>query len=76
MQVSDILRLSADLAAGAITADKIKSTFGDSVLSSVLAVGGGLATGFAANSVINYVEEHTGVLSVVDDVVSDIFDLF
>ena len=50
MNGTEIVKLAADLATGAITADFIKSTYGDGILTSVLAIGTGSIAGLFANT--------------------------
>ena len=76
MNGKDIIKLAADLAAGGITADAIKEQYGEGVLSSVLAIGGGLAAGIATNAALDLLDEHTGIVSDVGSVIDDIGGLF
>lgn len=74
MNGKDIIKLAADLAAGGITADAIKEQYGDGVLSSVLAIGGGLAAGVATNAALDLLDKHTGIVSDIGGAIDDLFD--
>lgn len=74
MNGKDIIKLAADFAAGGITADAIKEQYGDGVLSSVLAIGGGLAAGVATNAALDLLDKHTGIVSDVGGIIDNLFD--
>lgn len=74
MTGKDIIKLAADLAAGGITADAIKEQYGDGVLSSVLAIGGGFAAGVATNAALDLLDKHTGIVSSLGDTIDSLFD--
>jgi uncharacterized membrane protein YeiH len=76
MDGTSIVKLAADLAVGAITADQIKDHFGEGVLSSVLAIGGGAVAGIATQAALSLLDEHTGIVSDVGGLVDDFMDLF
>lgn len=74
MNGKDIIKLAADLAAGGITADAIKEQYGEGVLSSVLAIGGGLAAGVATNLLLDQLDKHIGIVSDLGGAIDDIGD--
>lgn len=74
MNGKDVIKLAADLATGGITANAIKEKYGDGVLSSVLAIGGGLAAGVATNAALDLLDKHTGVVSDVGGIIDDLFN--
>ncbi len=74
MTGKDIIKLAADLAAGGITADAIKEQYGDGVLSSVLAIGGGFAAGVATNAALDLLDKHTGIVSSLGGAIDSLFD--
>ncbi len=76
MDGTSIVKLAADLAVGAITADQIKDHFGEGVLSSVLAIGGGFAAGAATQVALSVLDEYTGIVSGAGGLVDDFMDLF
>lgn len=76
MDGKDIIKLAVDLAAGSITADAIKEEFGEGVLSSVLALGGGLGVGLLTNAALDTIDKHTGIVSDVGSLVDDVVDTF
>lgn len=76
MDGKDIVKLAADFAVGGITADAIKERYGDGVLSSVLALGGGIGAGYLTGKALDVVDEHTGIVSDIGSVIDDVLDLF
>ncbi len=76
MQGKDIVKLAAEFAAGGISADAIRERYGDGIMSSVLAVAGGVGAGYIAGKALDVLDEHTGIVSDVGSVVDDILDLF
>ncbi len=76
MDGKQIIKLAADLAAGGITADAIKEHYGEGVLSSVLAISGGLVAGVAVNTALDVLDSHTGIVSDVGGVVDDVIGTF
>lgn len=80
MQGKTAVELAADLAAGTITQQAIRSVYGDSMLTAVLGIGGGIVAGVAANAALEWLDRETGIVSdlgnVVDDVVGGIFSIF
>jgi hypothetical protein len=76
MNGKDIVKLAAEFAAGGITADAIKDKYGDGVLSSVLAIGGGIGVGILTNSVLDAIDKETGIVSDVGSLIDDVFDIF
>ena len=71
-----VFSLATDLAAGAITQDMIKDELGEGMLNSVLALGGGMLAGVAANSLLNIIDEETGIVSDIGSVVDDVLSIF
>lgn len=75
-----IAELAADLAAGYITQNAIKQQLGGGILASVLGFGGGIAAGIAANYALEALNDETGIVDdigdVLDDVAGSIFSLF
>jgi hypothetical protein len=76
MNGKDIVKLSADLAAGSITADFIKEKYGDTVLSTVLGVGAGIGVGMLTNKALDVLDRETGIVSDVGGLIDDVLDLF
>jgi hypothetical protein len=76
MEGRDIVKLAAEFAAGSISADHIKSVYGEGVLSSVLALSGGALTGIATGALLDLVDRETGIVSDVGSLVDDVLDLF
>jgi hypothetical protein len=72
MQGKDIVKLAADLGAGYITEQAIQAKYGSAILAVVLSV----AAGFAVNSVLDMVDEETGIVSDIGGVVDDILSIF
>lgn len=72
----DVVKLAADLAAGTITQSYIRRNFGDGVLSAVLSIGGGIGVGVLANALLNTLDDETGIVSDLGNVVDDIFNVF
>lgn len=70
------IELAADLSAGLITEDLIKEQLGEGMLSSVLAVGGGLVAGGLASYGLHTIDKHTGIISDLSSVVDDVFSIF
>jgi hypothetical protein len=71
-----IVELAADLAAGAITQQTIRSLYGDSVLTAVLGIGGGVVAGFATNYLLEALDRETGIVSDLGSLVDDVLDIF
>ena len=67
------IMLAADLAAGTITADAIKSQYGDSMLTEVLSIGGGLLAAGATTALLEVIDSQTGIISEVGEVIDDVF---
>lgn len=76
MQGKTIVELAADLAAGAITQHAIRNIYGDSVLTAVLGIGGGIAAGVAAHAALEWLDTETGVVSDVGGLIDDVFSVF
>lgn len=76
MEGKQIVQLAVDLAAGAITADLIKQQFGEGVLSSVLAVAGGAASGLLTNAALDIINNETGIVDDLGSLVDDVFSIF
>lgn len=76
MQGKTAVELAADLAAGAVTQQAIRSIYGDSVLTAVLGIGGGVVAGIAANTALEWLDRETGIVSDLGSVVDDIFSIF
>ena len=76
MDGKNIVKLAVDLAAGSITTDIIREQYGDNVLTTVLAVGAGLGGGAVTNSVLDIIDDHTGIVSDVGNLIDDVFDIF
>lgn len=76
MQGKDIIKLAAEFAAGGISADAISEQYGESVLSSVLAIAGGSIAGAVTGAAIDVLDEYTGIVSGVGSVIDDITDWF
>lgn len=64
----DVARLAAQLAAGIITAETIQQTYGDDVLTQVIAYSLGGIAGAAAGSAYDVVDD------MLDGTLSDLFD--
>ena len=71
-----VVELAADLAAGAITQQAIRNIYGDSMLTAVLGIGGGVVAGLAANAALEWIDKETGIVSDLGSVVDDIFSIF
>lgn len=76
MSGKTVVELASDLAAGAITQQAIRSIYGDSVLTTVLGIGGGVVAGIAANTAMEWLDSETGIVSDLGSVVDDIFSIF
>ena len=76
MDGKDIIKLAVDFAAGGITANAIQEQYGDSVLTTVMAIAGGSLAGLAANSLLDIVDRETGIVSDIGGVVDDVFSIF
>ena len=76
MSGKTVVELASDLAAGAITQQAIRSIYGDSVLTTVLSIGGGVVAGIAANTAMEWLDSETGIVSDLGSVVDDIFSIF
>lgn len=70
------VELAADLSAGLITQQAIKSIYGDTMLSTVLGLGGGLVAGAAMGAALNILDRETGLVSDIGSLVDDIFSIF
>jgi len=71
-----VVELAADLTAGYITTDAIKTELGSGVLNSVLAIAGGSVAGIVASSLLSAVDEETGIVSDLGSLVDDVFSIF
>lgn len=76
MSGKTVVELAADLAAGAITQQAIRNIYGDSMLTAVLGIGGGVVAGVAANAALEWLDRETGIVSDLGSVVDDIFSIF
>lgn len=76
MDGKDIVKLSADLASGAITQQYISEKYGNGVLGLVLGIGSGVVAGIATNVLLDTLDDHTGVVSDVGGLIDDVLDLF
>lgn len=76
MDGKDIIKLAADFAAGDITAKVIEEEYGPGVLSSVLAIAGGVGVGYVTNKALDVLDDHTGIVSDLGGLVDDVLDLF
>lgn len=76
MSGKTVVELAADLAAGAITQQAIRDIYGDSMLTTVLGIGGGVVAGIAANTAMEWLDRETGIVSDLGSVVDDIFSIF
>ena len=76
MSGKTVVKLAADLAAGAITQQAIRNIYGDSMLTAVLGIGGGIVAGVAANAALEWLDKETGIVSDLGSVVDDIFSIF
>ncbi|TFH09124.1 MAG: hypothetical protein E4H14_04995 [Candidatus Thorarchaeota archaeon] len=76
MNGKSIVMLATDLAAGSITADYIREEYGDSVLTSVLAIGAGIGVGALTHAALEVLDEETGLVGDVGDFIDDTIDLF
>lgn len=76
MSGKTVVELAADLAAGAITQQAIRNIYGDSMLTAVLGIGGGIVAGVAANAALEWLDKETGIVSDLGSVVDDIFSIF
>lgn len=76
MQGKTAVELAADLAAGAVTQQAIRSIYGDSMLTAVLGIGGGIVAGVATNYLLEALDRETGIVSGLGDMVSDVFSIF
>ena len=72
----NLVQLAANLAAGTITQDWIKSELGEGVLNSVLAIGGGIIAGSVANELLTALDDETGIMSDLGSLVDDVLDIF
>lgn len=70
------VELAADLAAGLITEKTIKQLYGDTMLSTVLGIGGGIAVGYIADAALKTLDRETGIVSDLGSLVDDVLDLF
>lgn len=77
---TDITKLAAEFAAGAITSTAITTIYGPGVLTAVLGIVGGFAAGSVVGSALDSIDRHTGIVSdvgsLVDDVGSLVGDMF
>lgn len=76
LQGKTVIELAADLVAGYITADAIKTELGDGVLNSVLALAGGSIAGIATSKLLDAIEEETGIVRDLGGLVDDVFSIF
>lgn len=76
MQGKTAVELAADLAAGAVTQQAIRSIYGDSMLTAVLGIGGGIVAGVATNYLLEALDRETEIVSGLGDMVSDVFSIF
>jgi hypothetical protein len=71
-----IVELAAELSVGSISADAIKNHYGDGILSSVLAIGGGSLAGALTGSTLNVIDRETGIVSDIGELIDDVFSIF
>ena len=71
-----VVELAADLAAGLITEKTIKQLYGDTMLTTVLGIGGGIAAGYFADAALKVLDRETGIVSDLGSLVDDVLDLF
>ena len=76
MNGKEIVKLAAEFAAGGITADAIKEKYGDGVMSSVLAIAGGIGAGAITGAALDEIDKYTGIVSDVGSVVDDFLGIF
>ena len=70
------VELAADLAAGLTTEKTIKQLYGDTMLSTVLGIGGGIAAGYFADAALKAIDRETSIVSDLGSLVDDVLDLF
>lgn len=70
-----IVELAADLAAGTITADWVKEQYGDTMLSSLLALTGGVVAGTLTHQALSVIDKETGLVSDLGSLVDDVLGL-
>jgi hypothetical protein len=76
MNGKEIVKLAAEFAAGAVSADYISEQFGDGVLGAVLGIVGGTAVGGLTGSLLDAVDRETGIVSDIGGLVDDVFSIF
>lgn len=76
MQGLNLIKLAADLTAGNITASAIEELYGDNILSVVLQLSGAGVAGVVTNSILDKIEEETGIVSDVGGLIDDVFSIF
>lgn len=76
MDGKNIIQLAAAFSAGAITADYIKEEMGEGVLATVLSLAGGGVSAVATTSILNKVNDHTGIIDDLGGLVDDVLDIF
>lgn len=76
MDGKEIVKLAAEFATGAVTADFISEQYGDGVLGAVLGIVGGTVAGGITGSLLDVVDRETGIVSDIGGLVDDIFSIF
>lgn len=76
MQGLNLIKLAADLSAGNITADAIEELYGDNILSVVLQLSGAAVATAVTNSILDKIDEETGLVSDLGGLVDDVFSIF
>lgn len=76
MDGKEIVKLAAEFATGAVTADYISEQYGDGVLGAVLGIVGGTAVGGITGSLLDAADKETGIVSDVGGLVDDVFSIF
>ena len=76
MTGTDIVKLAASFATGAVTASYIEDQYGEGVLGMVLAIAGGSIAGSVTNTVLDVVDRETGIVSDIGSLVDDVFSIF
>lgn len=76
MDGTDIVKLAASFATGAITASYIEDQYGEGVLGMVLALTGGSIAGVVTDTVLDVVDRETGIVSDIGSLVDDVFSIF
>ena len=70
------VELATDLAAGLTTEKTIKQLYGDTMLSTVLGIGSGIAVGYIADAALKTLDRETSIVSDLGSLVDDVLDLF